>query len=856
MSVNYSLTTVTATSVKNTSETTPYSITGNFSTNRSDIIRIKIWTLTKNANGVGTANFVPIPENNSISLHFNIRETTTVINSNSGGWGSEIFVHDIHNLPNPSTITISFHVIDGWKIEYVVSGVQKIVTLPNRLNVTSVDKINDSPVIQWNPTNMMSITSPSILEKNVTLVYSVPTNNYCTITNSGTITPNGSSQSTGNAVTVTATLSGEGISSALTATHTINFLKTPVYTGGLSTGELFYNNIGSIYTPSAPTTSSFAPNLVSPSYTYSISYLSNQTYAATYIPVATISNSSLPGSTIVGTGMCYYTVTVPANVSAFLDTVTANFHLLTVRPGYIIGPNVDLTDAVIQNYDLNSINFSSCNLKNAKIINCLLADTNFTNAVFTNATFTYNTILSTTNFNGADFTGLISNDNSGTTTNISSSSWEIKGGKIVASGSVFFSLAFVLENPSTTLPSNTGLSTVSPHPYVGDGHYSIVNDSLTINGRIETATAANMAANNILFKNSDRYDIAEVIAVSESQYLYLFQVIYKSSESKFYVRRINTSTNEITAINDRAISSVVSYKIATPLPSGYYLRGSYLFGSNMVLSYFDNTISPKPDLSNIDFNTITFLNTGGDSGLYSTSTNNNTIIKGWILSGTKFINGTFQGICFSDCNCNATDFSGSNLNNTSFKITYTSKNVALSNIATLQNAKFTNCQIDNLTITGYDDDPSTPLNQMNVSDLDFSGAQVTYITTYFLNRTGNGPKNMLSSAIGRDSKKYGYSMVFDSLIGRFLVGPGTCLKGITLGNANFSGTNLSNIDISGTNLASTSLYGVSMRDGSKMYYSSTTVLPTGYRIAKPKVTSESIPAYIVGRTLRVLIYVL
>ena len=664
MPASYSLTTVTATSTKNTTDTASYSITANFNTNRTDLVRIKRWTLTKNSDGIGTANFSPVSDNTKISLHFNIRETTTVINSNSGGWGAEIFVSDIHTLPNPSTIYISFHAIDGWKIEYVVSGVSKVVTLPNRLDILSVDSLNNSPFSQWTPSNMMSISNPSIIEKNVTLSYSVPANNYCTITNSGTVTPTGSSQSVGNSVVVTATLAGDGISSALTATHTISFLKTPVYTGGISSYELFYSNIGNTYTPSSlPNASSFTPNLVSPSFTYSISYLSNQTYAAANVPVATISNTYSPGSNIVGTGMCYYTITAPANVSAFLDTVTANFHFLTVRPGYIIGPNVDLTDAVIQNYNLDGINFSSCNLTNAKIINCLLANVNFTNAVFTNATFTYNTIQSTTNFNGASFTGLVSNDNNGTTTNISSS-WEIKGGKIVASGTVYFSLFFNLETPSNTIPS-------------GDG-YKIVTNGLMVNGVIESATPT---SNNFIIKNTDtRYQITQVGPGA----LYIFELIHRSSDNRIYIRGINASTNTVIALpNTESNTFAASYKFETlpigPGPSGYVISGSYLFGSNMNLAgtYFDNAVNPKPDLTGLTLNNIFFPVTG-------------TTINGWNLSNTKFNNGTFVNVFFSDCNCSSTDFSGSTLDNASFKITYTSKNVALTNIATLQNAKFTN----------------------------------------------------------------------------------------------------------------------------------------------------------------------
>ena len=1172
MSINYSLTAISANSNKNISDTTPFSITQNFTTNHLDLSRIKKWTLTKTADGWGVVNFILLKENSKISLHFNIRDTTTVIDYNDGGFRGGVFYNDIHNLPNPSSIFISFHVVDGWKIEYVVGGVNKEIKFENKLAISSVDEIMDTPVIVSTPSNMVSVSTPVILEKNISLSYSVPDNSYCTIS-SGIITPIGSSESVGNSVIVTATLSGEGISTSLTATHTINFLKTPAYIRDITRDEIFYSSIGSTYTPplsSVPTESSFIPNLVSPNFKYSISYLSNQEYAEANVPVATISNDSSYLSNIVGTGMCYYTVTVPANEAEFLDTVVVTFHFLLVRPGYIIGPSADLTDAVIQNYDLSGVNFSNCNLTNAKIINCLLENANFTNAVFTNTIFTYNKITDSTKLTNATFNGLISSNNSGKTTQITSN-YEIKGGRIVQEGTVFLSLTFYLESPE--IIPDSGINTTTP--YNGDGHYKVVNDGLAINGRIETA--GKMETNLIIKTLNVRYQITQVGPGAK----YMFEVIVARTYSQgiyfnqMYIRGINTTTNTITTLPNTLDQQTfaVAYKLDLPLPVGYVINGSYLFGPNMNLSgtYFDNTVNPKPDLSNLPSNltlnnivisssstlrgkqwtqpsiythapidvyvsstgkviayvngyqkdrgilysknygasynetsfatyrgwnticgtatgdiiyvfannimtkngttiktklaytrdkfaTLTYINTpsassffggnttnyieklrcssdgklligtergpvgstdirvphiyrssdygnnwtdivlsslkgcatglamskdgkyvyvtvdgtsfdtrpntgtggvwrsndygltftqvyfetkiykvecnatgeivifsdsttssriswnygtnwtplsavnsdkiwsacisetgnsiwvgyydsfggnfsnsldygrtwtysitptgqwtwfgvnclgcnsdasivvsGGNRGLLGQyreySTDNDTILEGWTLSGTSLQNGYFANVCFSNCNCNSTNFSGSNLENASFKIT------SSTSIATLQNAKLTNCQLDNLTITGYD----LSMN-MNVAGLDFDGSQIKYITTYFLNETGSGPVNMLSVSLGRDSNKYDYKMITDNSIGRFMAGPGMCLKELTLGNANFSDTNLSNIDILETNLASTSLNRVSMRQGNLFYSSSNTILPSGYRAVKQPVTFNTVNA--------------
>jgi hypothetical protein len=91
------------------------------------------------------------------------------------------------------------------------------------------------------------------------------------------------------------------------------------------------------------------------------------------------------------------------------------------------------------------------------------------------------------------------------------------------------------------------------------------------------------------------------------------------------------------------------------------------------------------------------------------------------------------------------------------------------------------------------------------------------------------------SVTGSNTVSFGYSMITDSLIGRFLAGPGMRLDGLTLGNSNFSGVNFSNVDISGTNLSSASLSGIAIRTG-ELSYSNTTVMPSGYRISKPTST--------------------
>jgi uncharacterized protein YjbI with pentapeptide repeats len=671
------------------------------------------------------------------------------------------------------------------------------------------------------------------------ITYSTPTNNFCTVSASGDITLK-SDATAGGPVTITATISADGvIANTVTATHTIRFLRTPDYNGSTTSIDKFYADIGSSYVASAyaPTSTSFTPNLSAPVYTYSVTYLSNQAYASASAQTAIVPNTSTPTYSLVGTGQCYLTVTVGQDpTNGYLDTVIANFVLLTVRPGYIVGPNVNLTGAEIKNYNLSGINFTSSNLTNARIVNCLLANANFNSANLKGATFIYNTITNTTNLSSADFTGLTSNNNTGTTTQLSSS-WAIQGGRIVPSGSVYFSIEFTLASPSASVPSGTGLSTTTPYPYSGDGHYRIAEGNLLINGKVESALSANLLSNFIVRNTNDRYLLTQVGPTAT----YLFELINAPTSTGYsvntmYIRAINNSTGLVVALPNLSTPQTfsTSFQIisAATLPP-YYVRGSYLFGPGLSLSntYFDNTISPKPDLTDLTFTNL------------SISPRAEVALQGWNFTRTKLNSGSFNSVMFNDCNCNSVDFSGSRVSNVSFKITFTSENAAIPNIATLRNAKFTNCgSIPNLEFSGFDNG-STALNQMDVSGVDFSGSSITYIKTFFLNKTGGGPINIKSSPI--NGVTYSFSMISDSLIGRFLAGPGMRLNNLALGNANFSGVNFSNADISGTNLSSASLSGIAIRTG-ELSYSNATVLPSGYRISKPTSTLLTTPAFITG----------
>ena len=825
MPPSYTLTTKTATSTRNVSSAA-YSITENFTSNIADYTSIKKWTFTKLTDGDLFLNFFPIPAGKDISLHFNIRsvigptqpEQMTVITYNKNGlWGpiagSWTSAYDIHNLPNPSTIYFTFHPVTGWKIEYTVSGTAKVITFSNYLDIDSVDKINDTPDMTTG--GVASITSPTISQKNVAIAYSAPSNNLCAITSGGTVTPTASAVS-GEKVVVTATLSGDGISS-ITATHTITFLKTPVYTPALTQITKFFSDIGSTYAATVPANGSFTPSLVSPTFAYSITYLTNNSYASGVsdnLKTAVFANASSSTYTIKGTGQCYLTVTTNQDLANYLDTTTVNIALLTVRLGYIIGPSVDLTGAVIRNYDLTGMNLSRSVFTNASIVNCILSNVDLSYAKFNGATFTYNTINSNTDLRNANFENLTSGNISGTT-GLIANTWEIKSGQIVASGTILFAITFTLASSSTiTLDAA--------------GYYDITANSLLINGRAETTNVST----NIIVKAANTSTNALTQTGVTPTPAYKFTLYLRSSNNTFYVQARDIASNAITTLPYYAATPqtyAVTFLVPTPLPTPCVLNGSYIFGPNMSLDgvYFDNTISPKPDLTDLSFVNLTLTNSTIATQI---------VLNGWNFTRARLNSGTFSKIMFQDCICNATDFTDSNFGSSSFTISYDSSPgaSAVPNTATLRNANFTNARIDNLEIAGYNNNAAVAANQMDVSGVDFSGCTINKLKTYFLNRTGGGPLRM-TNAYGGSA----YTVLSDSLIGNFIAGPSINMRNLTLGNAAFAGTNLADSDIYGTNLSSTTMPGVRVSNGRLTFSSLTTALPYNFKIVTPSLSSTA-----------------
>jgi len=517
--------------------------------------------------------------------------------------------------------------------------------------------------------------------------------------------------------------------------------------------------------------------------------------------------------TVRGTGQCYLTLTTNQNLTNFLDAVTVNYAFLTVRSGYIIGPNVNLIGALIQNYDLTGTNLTGVDFTNASIINCILNTTNLTFAKFIGTTFTYNTIDSTTNMLSATFQNLISNNISGTTTQIPNT-YTIQSGQIVESGTIVFSIRFTLVSPSATIPTSPSLGGST-------GYYAVTANSFLVNGRPETSTVAS----NLIVKVVNTEYVLTQIGTTPTP-TYMFSVFLNSADNKIYVRGKNISNNATVALPDYPVpqSFAVAFLVTAPI-SPYKLLGSYIFGPNMSLAYFDNTINPKPDLTDLSFVNLSLAPTSRDK----------LVLKGWNFTRATLNTGNFRNISFQDCICNATDFSGSSLSTSSFVISYDSAISAMPNTATMLNTKFTNASISDLTIGGFNNNASVAANQMNVDGLDFSGCVINGLKTYFLNRTGSGPLRMTNAYGGT-----AYTMLTDSLIGRFIAGPTMNLSGLTLGDVVFNGTNFANSNIYETKLSASSMTGVRVSNGRLTYSSLTTTLPSNFKIVTPRLSANQI----------------
>ena len=89
---------------------------------------------------IGYINF-SIDDNKKIAFHFNIRETTTVINTYDEGWQEAKYIQNFHSLRRPINFEISFNVSTGFTVVYQGNKENEriVANFPNRLNVPNAN---------------------------------------------------------------------------------------------------------------------------------------------------------------------------------------------------------------------------------------------------------------------------------------------------------------------------------------------------------------------------------------------------------------------------------------------------------------------------------------------------------------------------------------------------------------------------------------------------------------------------------------------------------------------------------------------------------------------------------------------
>ena len=219
---------------------------------------------------------------------------------------------------------------------------------------------------------------------------------------------------------------------------------------------------------------------------------------------------------------------------------------------------------------------------------------------------------------------MVSNNISGTTAQLDAV-WSIVGGQILATGAIYFALKFTLAAPSATIP----VSPTLPASGGVAGYYAIGSGMLMINGRAETAVVANIS-NNLVVKAADTEYVIKQTGIDPSP-SYTFTLYLNSANSTLYVLARNIASAVIVPLPNVVSSQTfaVTYPIPVPNPATpFKLIGAYLFGPNMSLDgvYFNNSIVPKPDLTDLSFVNLTLANS---------SQQTQSTLQGWNLTRTK-----------------------------------------------------------------------------------------------------------------------------------------------------------------------------------------------------------------------------
>ena len=597
---------------------------------------------------------------------------------------------------------------------------------------------------------------------------------------------------------------------------------------------------------------------------------------------ATLTSQNLTNKDLSGTNLTSANLTLATLTGVISGSVTGTPTLsagYTIINGYIIGPNVNLTNATLNSQNLTNAVLTGANLTNANLTSATLSgvlsgsvtgtptlsavytmingyvvgpSVNLTNATLNSQNLT-NKDLSGTNLTGANLTsatltGVLSGSVTGTPS--LSAAYTMINGYIIGPNVNLTNAILNSQNLTNKDLSGTNLTgaNLTNATFTGvisgsvtgtptfNASYSMVNGYIigpNVNLTNATLSNQNLSSKDLTGTTLTGANLSGITVNTSTVFTNAVFTNVTSGSITGTTTNFSTNYNIISGYIIGPSVNLVNATLSGANLSSKNLTDVNLTGANLTGANLSSvTINSNTNFTN---STLTNVSSGSLSGTTSTFPTNYNIIGGYVIGpSVNLSNATLSGLNLSSKILTGVNFTNANLTN----VVLTGSTI--DNSTNITNATLTNVTTGSLIgtstnfsssynlINGYVVGPSVNLTDANLSGQDLTNKDLSSANLTNVNLTTATLTGLKTGSItGTPTLSANYVVV-----NNYILGPS-----VNLTNANLANQNLTNVNLSGANLSGTVLTDATLTG---LITSSITGLPT------MNTTYTIINGYVVG----------
>lgn len=522
-----------------------------------------------------------------------------------------------------------------------------------------------------------------------------------------------------------------------------------------------------------------------------------------------------------------------------------------IRNNYIVGPNVNLTSAILSGIEMGG----------QYLTNISVAGANFTNATLAGGILT-NTNITSANFTGANFNSLLLGGGLiGVDTAILPAGYVGRG-----SYGYFVGPKLTIEYANFTSIDLSGVSLVSTSLYgcnltnaifTNVQAYGLTLSQTTLTGIISGGVLTSDSAFTIL---PNGYVIRNGYIIGPNVNLTNANLVNADLSGQSIVGVNLAGANLTGATLTRLVSANVTNTNSASLPAGYvarngYILGPYVYVRSGTLTSIDLTgvALTGADLSGSNFTGSTFITTDisatnlsrvnftGVTSNAITGGNSSTLVmpSGYVIRAGYIVG---PNVILVNANLTSTDLTNISIYgcNISYAI-FTSATLMRLTTGNLTNATTATLPAGYITRNGYIIGPNVALNNATLTNTDLSGISLS--GTDMTSANISGSSTILTNVVSGNITGLATATLPTGYVARngYIIGAGVIARNAALSSMVLTSVNMTGIDLSGANLTSATLTTANITNanltnvtltnaitGDGIIGATTATLPTGY----------------------------